>query len=300
MPLPAYKSALIVGAGHGLSASLARLFAREGLQRRPCRTPAGQARRADRESRPGLCLRRDRRRSGGAFVRRCRAANGYAGRRGLQCQCAHARSARRSRSGRSARTIAVSAFGGFLVGPTGGPAHDRAWFRSDFLHRGVGQRQGLRPVGAFRDGQVRVARPRPEHGSRTRAAGHSRRHFVIDGAIRNPGRVEPPDRPDSMLDPDAIAANYLHVLRQPRSAWSGEIELGPGSSVSDARVGLSWPVDVRQRCEIDNPIPRSGPSRRRHEFRDRPDRLWFRSGSDSISALAAASSDQPVPSTGCS
>ena len=52
-------------------------------------------------------------------------------------------------------------------------------------------------------------------------------HFVIDGAIRNPGRVEPPDRPNSMLDPDAIAANYLHVLRQPRSAWSSEIELRP-------------------------------------------------------------------------
>ena len=46
-------------------------------------------------------------------------------------------------------------------------------------------------------------------------------HFVIDGAIRNPGRVEPPDRPDSMLDPDAIAASYLHVLQQPRSASTG-------------------------------------------------------------------------------
>ena len=45
-------------------------------------------------------------------------------------------------------------------------------------------------------------------------------HFVIDGAIRNPGRTEPLDNPDSLLDPDAIAANYLHVLRQPRSAWT--------------------------------------------------------------------------------
>ena len=30
-------------------------------------------------------------------------------------------------------------------------------------------------------------------------------HFVIDGAIRNPGRSEPADAPDSMRDPDAIA-----------------------------------------------------------------------------------------------
>src|SRR5438093_351284 len=52
-------------------------------------------------------------------------------------------------------------------------------------------------------------------------------HFVIDGAIRNPGRVEPPDRPDSMLDPDAIATSYVDVLYQPRSAWTWEIELRP-------------------------------------------------------------------------
>ena len=30
-------------------------------------------------------------------------------------------------------------------------------------------------------------------------------HFVIDGVVRRAGRPEPPDRPDSMLDPDAIA-----------------------------------------------------------------------------------------------
>jgi len=52
-------------------------------------------------------------------------------------------------------------------------------------------------------------------------------HFIIDGAIRNPGRSEPADNPDSMLDPDAIAASYLHVLNQPRSAWTWELELRP-------------------------------------------------------------------------
>jgi NAD(P)-dependent dehydrogenase (short-subunit alcohol dehydrogenase family) len=52
-------------------------------------------------------------------------------------------------------------------------------------------------------------------------------HFVIDGGIRNPGRDEPPDKPDSMLDPDAIAETYLAVLRQPRSGWSLEVELRP-------------------------------------------------------------------------
>src|SRR5262249_18886188 len=41
-------------------------------------------------------------------------------------------------------------------------------------------------------------------------------HFVIDGGIRSDRRSEPADRPDSMLDPDAIAATYLPVLQQPR------------------------------------------------------------------------------------
>jgi NAD(P)-dependent dehydrogenase (short-subunit alcohol dehydrogenase family) len=52
-------------------------------------------------------------------------------------------------------------------------------------------------------------------------------HFVIDGGIRSPNRMDAPDNPDSMLDPDAIAATYLHVLQQPRSAWTWEIELRP-------------------------------------------------------------------------
>ena len=49
----------------------------------------------------------------------------------------------------------------------------------------------------------------------------------IDGAIRNPGRTEPADKPDSMLNPDAIAAEYLHITLQDRSAWSHEVELRP-------------------------------------------------------------------------
>jgi NAD(P)-dependent dehydrogenase (short-subunit alcohol dehydrogenase family) len=52
-------------------------------------------------------------------------------------------------------------------------------------------------------------------------------HFVIDGAIRNPGRAEPADNPDSMLDPDAVASAYLDVLGQDRSAWTWEVELRP-------------------------------------------------------------------------
>ena len=52
-------------------------------------------------------------------------------------------------------------------------------------------------------------------------------HFVIDGAVRSAARPDPAERPDSTLDPDAIAQTYLDVLRQPRSAWSWEVELRP-------------------------------------------------------------------------
>lgn len=55
-------------------------------------------------------------------------------------------------------------------------------------------------------------------------------HFVIDGGIRNPERperIDGPDDPDSMLCPDAIARSYWHFLEQDRSSWAWEIELRP-------------------------------------------------------------------------
>jgi NAD(P)-dependent dehydrogenase (short-subunit alcohol dehydrogenase family) len=52
-------------------------------------------------------------------------------------------------------------------------------------------------------------------------------HFVIDGGVRSTARPEPPDRPDSMLDPDAIAQAYWSIVQQPRSAWTWEVELRP-------------------------------------------------------------------------
>jgi len=52
-------------------------------------------------------------------------------------------------------------------------------------------------------------------------------HFVIDGGVRNPSRGRPEAAPDSLLDPDAIAETYMHVVKQPRSAWTWEVELRP-------------------------------------------------------------------------
>lgn len=50
-------------------------------------------------------------------------------------------------------------------------------------------------------------------------------HVVIDGQIRPAGA--PNDGQDTQLDPDAIASSYVHLLLQPRNAWSWEIEVRP-------------------------------------------------------------------------
>jgi NAD(P)-dependent dehydrogenase (short-subunit alcohol dehydrogenase family) len=52
-------------------------------------------------------------------------------------------------------------------------------------------------------------------------------HIVIDGGVRTEHRADPTDRPDSTLDPDAIAQSYVNLLRQHRSAWSWELEIRP-------------------------------------------------------------------------
>src|SRR2546430_1876352 len=52
-------------------------------------------------------------------------------------------------------------------------------------------------------------------------------HVVIDGGIKSARRAEPAANPDSLLDPDAIAESYMHLIHQPRSAWAWEIELRP-------------------------------------------------------------------------
>jgi hypothetical protein len=39
----------------------------------------------------------------------------------------------------------------------------------------------------------------------------------------------PVDAPDSLLDPVAIAETCMQLIRQPRNAWSMEVELRPWS-----------------------------------------------------------------------
>jgi NAD(P)-dependent dehydrogenase (short-subunit alcohol dehydrogenase family) len=221
-------TALIVGAGHGLSAALARQFAAAGM--RVALAARDTAKLADLARQTGaLTIACDsaEEASVAALFEQCDRTVGTP-------QIVVYNPSFRVRGplvdlvpAQVARTLAVSAFGGFLVGQqaarrmlgrgsgaiffTGASASVKGYPGSapfamaKFALRGLAQ------------SMARELGPRGIHVA----------HFVIDGAIRNPGRSEPPDAPDSMLDPEAIAATYLAVFRQPRSAWTAETELRP-------------------------------------------------------------------------
>jgi NAD(P)-dependent dehydrogenase (short-subunit alcohol dehydrogenase family) len=52
-------------------------------------------------------------------------------------------------------------------------------------------------------------------------------HVIVDGGVRSERRPDPSDRPDSTLTPDGVAEAYMALLRQPRDAWTFELDLRP-------------------------------------------------------------------------
>ena len=114
-------------------------------------------------------------------------------------------------------------FGGFRR--TAGGAACAKGAGGDPVHLRVGEREGLCAIRAVCDGQARCAGRAIARAQLSRAAFVA--HFVIDGGISSDRRPPQADKPDALLAPDAIAETYLHVLRQPKSAWTSEIELRP-------------------------------------------------------------------------
>lgn len=220
------ETALIVGAGAGLSASLARLFAAEGMQ------VALAARKVEKLS----ALAED-------INARCYACDvgvkedvdrlfdGVQADLGVPDLVVYNPS-RRVRApfvdldpDEVEKALRVTCYGGFLVGQsaarlmldagggsilfTGASASVKGYPQSATFAMGKFALRGLA------QSMARELAPKNIHVA----------HFVIDGGIRGPNHPDSGD--DAQLDPDAIARNYLHVHRQHRSAWTWEIELRP-------------------------------------------------------------------------
>jgi NAD(P)-dependent dehydrogenase (short-subunit alcohol dehydrogenase family) len=221
-------SALIVGAGSGLSASLARQAAASGM------SVALAARNVDKLS----ALAKET----GASVHRCDASdpaqvdplfsalgapdlvvyNPSYRVRGplLDLEAEEVR-----------KTLLVTAYGGFLVAQA---ALKRMLPRSSgsvFFTGASASVKGYAESAPFAMGKFALRGLAQSLAREMGPKGIHVAHFIIDGGIlkagsdaRASGRGE-----DGMLSPDAIAATYLEVHRQPRSAWTFELDLRPWS-----------------------------------------------------------------------
>jgi NAD(P)-dependent dehydrogenase (short-subunit alcohol dehydrogenase family) len=223
------ETALIVGAGSGLSASLARLLAAEGFH------VALAARNPEKlqdfsRTLDALALRCDATDAGqvedafAAVEKKWAAPDLVVYNAGYRTAGPIAELQPKDVE----RALAVCAFGGFLVGQaaakrmlaqgaggiffTGASASVKGYANSAPFAMGKFALRGLA------QSMARELAPKNIHVA----------HFVIDGGIKAATDPRAPERgDDGMLLPDEIAKNYLHVYRQHRSAWSWELELRP-------------------------------------------------------------------------
>jgi NAD(P)-dependent dehydrogenase (short-subunit alcohol dehydrogenase family) len=126
-----------------------------------------------------------------------------------------------------ARALAVSAYGGFLVAQAAARRMLPRGTGAILLTGASASVKGYAGSAPFAMGKFALRGLAQSISRELAPKGIHVGHVVIDGAIRNPGRREPADAPDSMLDPDAIARTYLQLVQQDRSAWTWEIELRP-------------------------------------------------------------------------
>jgi NAD(P)-dependent dehydrogenase (short-subunit alcohol dehydrogenase family) len=225
------RTALIVGAGSGISASVARALARDGYK------VALAARRTDKlkvlaDDTSASLIEADAAEPGQVKAMFAKAEQDLG-----PLDVVLYNASFRTRGpfvdldpADVARTLQVSAYGGFLVGQE---AARRMLERSSgvILFTGASASvKGYAQSAPFAMGKFALRGLAQSMARELGPKGIHVAHVVIDGGVRSvaSGRVEGDGAPaDSLLDPDAIAATYLHVIHQPRSAWSMEVELRP-------------------------------------------------------------------------
>ena len=223
-----FNTALIVGAGSGLSASLARMLAMEGIKvalaARSTDDLAALA--SDIDAMTFACDASKR----GDVEKLFADLDGSLGAPEIVIYNASFRTRGplvELDPAEVEKTIAVTAFGAFLVAQqatrrmlpkrhgailfTGASAGVKGYAQSAPFAMGKFALRGLA------QSMARELSPQGIHVA----------HVVVDGGIKSARRAEPADKPASLLDPDAIAATYVHLIHQPRSAWSWEVEVRP-------------------------------------------------------------------------
>jgi NAD(P)-dependent dehydrogenase (short-subunit alcohol dehydrogenase family) len=217
--------ALIVGAGSGLSASIARAFARAGMK------IALAARGIDDLGALAAEV--------GARTFACDATKPDAVKRlfadlGEAPDVVVYNASYRTRGplleldpAEVEKAILVSAFGGFLVAQEA-TRRMQPRGRGTILFTGASASvKGYAQSAPFAMGKFALRGLAQSMARELGPQGIHVAHVVVDGGIRSARRPEAADHPDALLDPDAIAASFLHLVQQHRSAWTFELEVRP-------------------------------------------------------------------------
>ena len=224
------ETALIVGAGSGLSASLARLFAREGMR------VALAARNTDKladlvKDTKALAIGCDT-----AVPAQVEAMFASVEAQWGVPDLVVYNAGYRTRGPLVSlepkeveRTLMISAFGGFLVGQGAAKRMLGRGSGAIFFTGASASIKGYAESAPFAMGKFALRGLAQSMARELAPKGIHVAHFVIDGGISQ-GAGDPRAQArgaDGMLLPEEIAGNYLHVYRQHRSAWTWEVELRP-------------------------------------------------------------------------
>jgi NAD(P)-dependent dehydrogenase (short-subunit alcohol dehydrogenase family) len=210
------ESALIVGAGRGLSASLGRLLEREGFK------VALAARNPEKLETKGLALRCD-----ATDLAQVEAAfDAVEDKWGLPNLVVY-NASYRTRGPIAEldpkeveKTLSISAYAGFLVAQAAAKRMLPRGSGAIFFTGASASVKGYANSAPFAMGKFALRGLAQSMARELAPKGIHVAHFVIDGGIGK-------DEGEAKLDPDEIARNYLHVYRQKRSAWTWEVELRP-------------------------------------------------------------------------
>jgi NAD(P)-dependent dehydrogenase (short-subunit alcohol dehydrogenase family) len=224
------KFALIVGAGSGISASFARALRDDGYKVALAARDAGKLAALVQET-GALAIEADATRAD-SVAKMFAEVDGAFGDIGVVLYNA----SYRTRGPildldpkEVAKSIEVSAFGGFLVAQEAARRMVKRGDGAIFFTGASASVKGYAQSAPFAMGKFALRGLAQSLARELQPKGIHVAHFVIDGGIRNAARGRPGDAgaPDALLDPDAIAETYMAVLKQPRSAWSLEVELRP-------------------------------------------------------------------------